>query len=161
MGKWGKIIEKNRNLIADAIKKADRDAYLNRHLKFTVYICENGTCETFEDIAGGNSFPSDAHDGKMVGIYTACHQYFDIIETYDDSECVHTLMVDMGVDCEKEFRAYVDIEEDDDFNDYFTDFVEFADERYPEEIQALREELAEEASSEMDADYWIDEAKAY
>lgn len=125
--KWSKIIEGNREELEESIKEAERDSYYNTHMRFVVYIYEDGTVGTLEDVAGGNSYYMDG-----LAVYEACNQNLDVLGDALNGD-LDRLIEEIGIDgIEDEYRKYAELEEDDDIDD-FADFAEFAEEEHEEE----------------------------
>ena len=46
-------------------------------MRFVVYLYDDGSIYTMQDIAGGNSFIRAAHEGRAIHVCGYCHQYED------------------------------------------------------------------------------------
>lgn len=154
MTDWRKIIEENEEQIREELKKVEVDAYLNNHMRFSLYIDTDGDFSILEDTAGGNSFYSSEN---LFCLHTAEHQCYDVLSDGYGGD-VKDLSRELsygGVDADKliaDFIKDMELGDDDDINDYLQDFIAFCDKNYSDKTAEIRKEMAEnEAEESLDA----------
>ena len=110
------LVDTNREEIIDALRDADRSAYLYTECKYSVALFPDGHTEIRERLAGDNWWYRN--DPALLEIGTLCHQYYDILRDNLASDELLSLMeseMDSGERVEYErYRAdYIGTEEEE------------------------------------------------
>lgn len=96
------LITENYDAVVEAIKKAEESAYRHPECEYSAYIDTNGDADYEEWAAGSNGWYEfrDPEYNRFY-IYTANHQYFDIMFDYwffDAAEAAYAFKEEFGVD---------------------------------------------------------------
>lgn len=150
---WKKLIEDNEEKIKEACFKADKEAYANTHMQFTLYLCDNGELYTFEDVAGGNSEPVAAWNGEEFAIHTFCHQYYSVLDEVTNETIAQYLPDDR--DYLTEYEKYLAEEDEEDESGKF---VEWLRDNYKDELNTADMELFCEDVTPEDYSIYVEQS---
>lgn len=139
--------------LREVIEQAYENSLRRTDLQFTIYLDEDGNPYEFTDVAGGNSMPMKAWEGKHKFVCSFCNQCWCVEDIFggDSEDMINTL---------KEFieepipdRKYdEEFEEEEDELDYFSRLKE----TFPDAYEKFSEYCIDTAMENFDPDYYID-----
>ena len=150
---WKKLIEDNEDKIKEACLEADKEAYENRHMQFTLYLRADGELYTFGDIAGGNSEPVAAWNGEEFAIHTFCYQYYSALAEVSN-ETIACYLPD-GRDYLAEYKEHLAEEYEEDESGKFAEWLK---NNYEEELTSADMEIFSEEISQADYSPYVEQA---